>query len=86
MRATRSRGTEVTIRPALTEIDRCRNWALREAERLIRLSPKLGNATIEVKKSENRGIYVDGLPAFTQKVRFAKGGVFHGVFFDLTLP
>ena len=89
---TKSRGLKVqgyagvTVKPENTEIDRNRNWALREAERLIRQSPKFGNGRLEVKKAQDRGVYVDGLPAFTQKIRFAKGGVFHGIFADLKLP
>ena len=77
---------EVTIKPALTEVDRNRNWALREAEKLIRSSPKLGNGSMKVERADKRGIYVDGLPAFTQKERFARGGAFHGVISDLKLP
>ena len=76
----------VVIKPALTEIDRHRNWAIKEAERMIRESVKLRNGTVKVERGENRGIYVDGLPAFTQKERFSRGGVFHGVFTDLQLP
>ena len=76
----------VTIKPALTEIDKNRNWALNEAEKLIRGSPELGNSPVEMKRGQNRGVYVDGLPAFTQKERFAKNGVFHGVYSGLKLP
>ncbi len=89
---TKSRGLKVqgyagvTVKPENTDINRNRNWALREAEKLIRQSPKFGNGRLEVKKAQDRGVYVDGLPAFTQKIRFAKGGVFHGIFADLKLP
>ena len=77
---------EVNVLVGSTAIDRNRNWALYEAERLIKMSSKLGNGTIVVKKADDRGVHVDGLPAFTQRSRYAKGGVFHGVFSDLTLP
>ena len=77
---------EVSVKPALTDIDRHRNWALREAERLVRASPNYMSGVIKVAKGDGRGIYVDGVPAFTQKGRFTKGGTFHGVFSDISLP
>ena len=77
---------EVSVKPALTDIDRHRNWALREAERLVRASPNYMSGVIKVAKGDGRGIYVDGVPAFTQTGRFTKGGTFHGVFSDISLP
>ena len=76
----------VEIKPAQTDIDRNRNWALREAESLIRASPASNGKQIKVERKQNRGIHVDGKPAFTQADRFAKNGIFHGDFSTLSLP
>ena len=58
---------EVSVKPALTGIDRHRNWARREAEPLVRASPNYGSGVIKLERGDGRGIYVDGVPAFTQK-------------------
>ena len=76
----------VTIKPALTAIDRNRNWAIAEATRLIKNSPLLRGRAVDVKKFEGRGIYVDGAKVFSQEPRFAMGGTFLREFAALRLP
>ena len=76
----------VTVKPALASIDRSRNWALREAERLIKNDPKLSGRNLEVKRAEGRGVYVANVPAFLQKERFGRTGTFAGEFVHLKLP
>ncbi len=76
----------VAIKPALTEIDRNRNWALSAAEDLIKKDQRAHGKTVSVKKAEGRGVYVNDVPAFTQRERHARGGVFVGDFSDLQLP
>ena len=39
-----------------------------------------------MKKAEGRGVYVNGVPAFTQRERHARGGVVVGDFSELHLP
>ncbi len=89
--ATKSRGLVVAgygaveVKPALTDIDRNRIWALRTAEEIIRKSPKAHGKWVTVKKTDGRGVYVDGAPVFIQPLRYARDGIFQGQFADLTL-
>ncbi len=89
--ATKSRGLAVAgygaveVKPALTDIDRNRIWALRTAEEKIRKSPKAHGKWVTVKKTDGRGVYVDGAPVFIQPQRYARDGIFQGQFADLTL-
>ena len=89
--AVKSRGlkvqgyNDVVVKPGLTKIDKARNWALREAERLIRADPKFNGQSIKANKRDNRGVYVNDKPAFVQRERYAKGGEFIGEFSHLRL-
>jgi hypothetical protein len=76
----------VVVKPAQTAIDRNRNWALRTADRLIRGHPAASGRWIETKRDKDRGIYVDGVKAFSQEPRYSKNGTFHGDFSGLKLP
>ncbi len=76
---------DVTIKPALCEIDRNRNWALREAERLVKSSMQASGKNVTVKRAQGRGVYVDNEAAFTQQPRYARDGQFVGEFSDLSL-
>ena len=42
--------------------------------------------SLRKKRGKGRGIEVDGIPAFVQRERYAKGGEFVGIFVDLKLP
>ncbi len=76
----------VKIKPALTEIDRHRNWALFTAEDLVKKSPKSDGKDVEVKKGDGRGVYVNKVPVFSQPGRYSRGGVFHGEYAGMKLP
>ena len=75
----------VKIKPANTEIDRNRNWALRQAEELVKKSPKAHDKTVTVQKAEGRGVYVNDALVFSQSERYARDGVFQGEFAGLSL-
>ena len=75
----------VIVKRANTEIDRNRNWAIKTAERLIREHPSARGKTVEAKKGEGRGVYVDSVQVFSQEPRFSKDGTFHGAFATLKL-
>ena len=78
----------VKIKPALTDIDKNRNWALSKAEEFVKASPLSSEKSVTVQKGDRsgsvRGVYV--IAAFTQADRFAKGGSFVGSFSHLKLP
>ena len=76
----------VLIKPENTEIDRNRNWALKTAAKQIALDPRSAGKSIDVKRSKDRGVVVDGQPAFVQLERFSKGGEFVGAYANLKLP
>ena len=76
----------MAVRPGLTEIDEARNWALRIAEELVKGSSLSTGKAVTVKKNEGGGIYVDTVQVFSQELRFAKGGSFHGEYASLKLP
>ena len=71
-------------KPAITKQNAARNWALREAERLVKASPLSKSDTVKI-VWDNRNVENDGLPVFTQLKDDLKG-IFSGVFADLTLP
>ena len=75
-------GSAVLIKPALTAIDRARNWAMKEAQKLFGKSSHC-TGKVEVRSSKDRGIYFNGEAAFTQSDRYMKGGTFHGLFSEL---
>ena len=75
----------VTVKPALTEVDLNRNWALRVAEKKIREDANSANKAVVVKKGEGRGVYVNDVKVFAQEPRYAKDGQFTGAFAHLTL-
>ena len=75
----------VAIKPALTAIDRNRNWALKKATTLVREHPAAHGKTVDFKRAEGRGVYVDNVQVFSQEPRFSKGGTFHGSFVGLKL-
>ena len=76
----------VKVKPALTEIDRHRNWALYTAEDLVKKSPKSSGKLVGTKHAEGRGVYVDKVLVFEQPGRFSRGGVFKGEYSDMKLP
>ncbi len=76
---------DVSVKPALCETDRNRNWALAEAETLVKKSPLSAGKTVTVKKAEGRGVYVNGTAVFTQQPRYARDGQFVGEYKDLKL-
>ena len=69
---------------AITKQNAARNWALREAERLVKAFP-LSKSDIVKIIWDNRNVENDGLPVFTQLQDNLKG-TFSGVFADFTLP
>ena len=76
----------VQIKPALTDIDRNRNWAIHAAEQKIKASSLSHGKLVTVKKGgANRGVYVDNVVAFTQADRHARGGLFVGEYSNLSL-
>ena len=77
----------VKIKPALTDIDKIRNWAIFAAEEKIKASPQTEGKTVSVKKGgKDRGVYVNDVAVFTQAERHARGGLFHGEYSHLSLP
>ena len=82
--------TNVKIKPALTDVDKNRNWALKTAEELVTASPKSQGKLVSVQKGDRtgviQGVYVDVIAVFTQVQRYAKGGIFLSEFEDLKLP
>ena len=48
--------------------------------------PELLEQNIVKKRTKDRGIEVDGVPAFVQLQRYTKGGEFVGEFTNLRLP
>ena len=60
----------VKIKPALTDIDRNRNWALQKAGELIKASPFCNSKNVSVKRRDKagavRGVYVDDVVTFYQ--------------------
>ena len=78
--------SNVKIRPALTACDRSRNWALNTAKELIEKDPRSGGKSVEMKRAQERGIYVGGRAAFRQEARYDPRGVFVQDYADLKLP
>ena len=76
----------VTVKPENTEIDKNRNWALNKAEKMIKEDARAAGKNIVKKRAKDRGIEVDGVPAFVQLQRYTKGGEFVGEFTNLRLP
>ena len=76
----------VRVKPENTEIDRNRNWALNKADQLIKKDDRAVDKLVEKKLGKDRGIYVDGVPAFVQRTRYSKGVEFVGNFANLRLP
>ena len=76
----------VIVKPENTDIDRNRNWAIKMAEKLIKDDPKAAGTNIEKNNAKDRGIKVNGRPAFVQHGRYSKGGEFVGEFAHLRLP
>ena len=80
----------VKIKPALTDIDKTRNWALSKAREIVQASPLNSEKSVTVQKGDRsgsvRGVYVNDIAAFTQADRFAKGWSFVGSYSHLKLP
>ena len=64
------------MKPENTKIYRNRNWALKKAEQLIKEDDRAVDKLVEKKLGKDRGIYVDGVPAFVQRTRYSEGGEF----------
>ena len=77
---------KVSIKPENTDIDKNRNWALNKAEEILKEDDLCYGKLIEKKRGKGRGIEVDGILAFVQRERYAKGGEFVDIFVDLKLP
>ena len=76
----------VNIKPALTDIDKNRNWAIFAAEEKVKASPQAQGKHVSVKKTgKGRGVYVNEVAVFTQVERHARGGVFLGEYSHLSL-
>ena len=76
----------VNIKPALTDIDKNRNWAIFAAEEKVKASPQAQGKHVSVKKiGKGRGVYVNEVAVFTQVDRHARGGVFLGEYSHLSL-
>ena len=76
---------EVKVKRAKSAVDRNRDWALYRAEEMLKEDLRCIGKNIEKKRGKDRGIIVDGTPAFVQSERYAKGGNFVGIFADLHL-
>ena len=64
------------VKPENTKIYRNRNWALNKAEQLIKEDDRAVDKLVEKKLGKDRGIYVDGVPAFVQRTRYSEGAEF----------
>ena len=80
----RAQGTKLKVAPALTKLNKSRNWALNKAHELVRGAATDG-ATVEVQKKPERKVLVNGDPAFEQPKDVSKGS-FVGLFTHLELP
>ena len=76
----------VKILPALTAIDRSRNWALGTAKELVEKDKRAQGKSVDVKKAKGRGIYVNNEAVFLQEHRYDPRGSFVGGWSDLQLP
>lgn len=76
----------VKVKPAVTAVDLSRNWALYKAQELISKDSELRGRSVEVKKGKDRGVYVNGVAAFSQAVRYDPHGCFVNEFVHLKLP
>ena len=77
---------DVEIKPALTSIDVSRNIFLYKAEELIKGDPNSTGQKVEMKKAKDRGLYVNGVVAFSQRERYDPRGTFEGEFAHLKFP
>ena len=76
---------KVSIKPENTDVDKNRNLALNKAEEFLKEDDRCYRKLIEKKRGKGPGIEVDGIQAFVQRDRYAKGGEFVSVFADLKL-
>ena len=74
----------VHAKPALTKQNGARNWALREAAKLVKESPKSNTETVKIVWKE-RKVENDGIIVFIQLGDDLKG-TFSGMFADFSLP
>ena len=58
---------------------------MKKATKLVREHPAAHGKTVDFKRAEGRGVYVDNVQVFSQEPRFSKGGTFHGSFAGLKL-
>ena len=76
----------VNIKPALTDIDKNRNWAIFAAEEKVKASPQAQGKHVSVKKSgKGRVVYANDVAVFTQVERHARGVVFLSEYAHLSL-
>ena len=76
----------MSIKLENTDIDKNQNWALNKAEEILKEDDLCFGKHVEKKRGKDRGIDADGVPAFVQRERYAKGCEFVGDFADLRLP
>ena len=77
---------KVGIKPENTDVSKNWNWALNKAKEIRKVDDRCFGKRIEKKRGKDRGIEVDGVPAFVQCERYAKGIEFVGDFAELRLP
>ena len=80
-------GKAISIKPGLTAERRSRNWALTEAEKLVRAHPEARDKVV-VKKGDAtaRTVTVDGVVVYEQTLGGSDLGKFSSVFTALVLP
>ena len=59
---------------------------MRKADQLIKEDDRAIDKLVEKTRGKDRGIYVDGAPAFVQRTGYSKGGKFVGNLWNLRLP
>ena len=53
---------------------------------MIKEDDRAVDKLVEKMQGKDRGIYVDGMPAYVQRERYSTGGEFVGSFANLRLP
>ena len=81
------RGQAIAIKPALSAVRRSRNWALSEAEKLVRAhGESQGKTVLKTSTATARTVTVDSVVVYEQTLGGSDLGSFSGVFSTLQLP
>ena len=81
-------GTSIKMKPARTQFQKKRNYAMRKAEELLKASPKSGSSEVSIEwkamDSKSRRISVNRSVAFTQ-TEYDVIGTFSTLFLDFSI-